>query len=229
VGPAGAPGPQGPQGPKGDPGTLASFDSLAGLSCTIGGASGTIALEWDGQKRAIVTCVVGTPPPPPPPPATGLRVNEIQTGGTVSAADEFVEIVNGGTSSVNIGGWKLVYRSAAGTSDIALATIPDGTTIVAGGFYLLGGSSYAGPPAADQSFSTSLAAGGGGVALRDGSGTIVDAVGYGTATNSFVEGTAVAAPPGGSSAARIPDGKDTNNNASDLTVTATPTPRAANK
>jgi hypothetical protein len=83
--------------------------------------------------------------------------------------------------------------------------------------------------AADQSFSTSLAGTGGGVGVRDGSGALVDSVGYGTATNALVEGTAVAAPPAGSAAARIPDGTDTNNNAADFTVTATPTPKASNK
>jgi hypothetical protein len=156
-------------------------------------------------------------------------VNEVVTGTSTSAADEFVEIFNAGSSPLSIGGWKLVYRSAAGTSDVSLATIPDGTTIAPGAFYLFGGSAYSGTVAADQSFSTSLAGTGGGVGVRDGSGALVDSVGYGTATNALVEGTAVAAPPAGSAAARIPDGTDTNNNAADFTVTATPTPKASNK
>ena len=76
------------------------------------------------------------PPPPPPPPSSSVRVNEVSTGTTGSAADEFVELVNPGTSALDICGWKVVYRSAAGTSDTTLATIPAGTTIAAGGFYL---------------------------------------------------------------------------------------------
>ena len=69
-----------------------------------------------------------------------------------------------------------------------LATIPDGTTLAAGSFYLFGGSGYSGSPAADQSFSAGLASTAGGVGIRDADGTLVDSVGYGaTAANGFVE------------------------------------------
>jgi hypothetical protein len=155
-------------------------------------------------------------------------VNEVKTAGTASASDEFIELVNAGTSAVDISGWKVVSRSAAGTSDTTLATIPDGTSLAAGGFYLLGGSGYAGPPAADQSFASGLAGTGGAVAVKDASGTVVDAAGWGTATNALVEGTAAAAPAAGSSIGRHPDGHDTNNNAADFTTSTTPTPRASN-
>ena len=51
----------------------------------------------------------------------------------------------------------------------------------------------------------------------------IDSVGWGTATNALVEGAAAAAPPAtaapGSSIVRLPDGHDTNANASDFTVT----------
>ena len=154
------------------------------------------------------------------------------TGTATAASNEFVEIVNVGTAAVDLSGCKLVYRSAAGTSDTSLDTIPSGTTLAAGAFYLFGGSGYAGPPAADQSFGTALAATGGGLALRDASGTIVDSVGYGTATNAFVRGTAAPAPPNsaapGSSDVRLPDGHETGDNSADFSVSTTPTPRAAN-
>jgi hypothetical protein len=157
----------------------------------------------------------------------------VQTGTTGSAADEFVELSNTGSAAVDLGGWKVVYRSASGTSDTTLATIATGTTLAAGGFYLLGGSAYAGGTAPDQSFSAGLAATGGGVGIRDASGTLVDSVGWGTAANAFVEGSPAAAPPAtaapGSSIVRIPDGHDTGANATDFTVTSTATPRAANK
>ena len=106
--------------------------------------------------------------------------------------------MNAGTASADVGGWKVVYRSTAGTTDTSLATIPDGTTIAAGGFYLVGGSAYAGA----------------------------------RATNALVEGTAAAAPPAtaspGSSIVRKPDGRDTNDNAADLTISSTATPGATN-
>jgi hypothetical protein len=162
-----------------------------------------------------------------------VSVNEFMTGVTGAAANEFVEIFNGGSAPANISGWKLVYRSATGTSDTTLDTVPDGTTLPAGGFYLFGGSGYAGPPAADQSFSIGLAATGGGIGLRDANGALVDSVGYGpTTTNAFVEGSPAPAPgtvaAPGSSDVRLPDGDDANNNAVDFTVASTPTPRATN-
>jgi hypothetical protein len=161
-----------------------------------------------------------------------LRVNEVSTGTTVAASDEFVELLNAGSGAVDVGGYKLVYRSAGGSTDIVLATVPTGTSIPAGGYYLFGGGGYAGAPPPDQSFSTGLAAAGGGVGLRKPDGTLVDSVGYGSATNAFVEGApapaAPAADPPGKSVARLPDGRDTNDNSVDFTVSATPTPRSSN-
>jgi hypothetical protein len=97
---------------------------------------------------------------------------------------------------------------------------------------LFGGSAYAGAAPANQSFSTSLAAGGGGVALRDSSGAIADSVGYGDAVNAFVEAHPTTAPPAtaapGSSAVRLPDGHDTNDNAADFSVSSSPTPGSSN-
>jgi hypothetical protein len=201
------------------------FEDLDGLPCTAG-TPGSISVSYDSAGRAIITCVASS--------GQGVvRINEFMTGVTGAAANEFVEIVNTGTASADISGWKLVYRSATGTSDTALATVPSGTTLAPGAFYLFGGGGYTGPPAADQSFSAGLAATAGGVGLRDGDGTLVDSVGWGsTAANGFVEGSPAPAPPAtaapGSSDVRLPDGHDTNDNSVDFIVVTPPTPRATN-
>jgi hypothetical protein len=162
-----------------------------------------------------------------------VRVNEVQTGTSGSAADEFVELSNTGTAAADLSGWKIVYRSAAGASDTTLVTIPAGTTLGPGSFYVVGGSAYAGSPAAAQSFSAGLAATGGAVGVRDSTGALVDSVGWGTAGNALVEGSPAAAPPAtvapGSSLARIPDGHDSNDNSADFAVSATATPGSANQ
>jgi hypothetical protein len=162
-----------------------------------------------------------------------LVINEFMTGTTGAASNEFVEIANVGTAAVDVSGFKLVYRSASGTSDVSLATIPSGTTIAAGGYYLFGGSAYAESPAPDQSFSTGIAATGGGLGLRNADGTLVDSVGYGSSTtNAFVEGTPTAPPATtaspGTSAARLPNGHDTNDNSADFGAASPPTPKASN-
>src|SRR4029077_14143966 len=111
-------------------------------------------------------------------------------------------------------------------------TIPAGTTIPAGGFYLLAGAGYLGSHAADQTFSTSLAGTGGRLAVRDTSGAILDSVGYGDTTNAFVEAHPATAPPAtaapGGGSGRLPAGHDTNDIVADFSVSATPSPGAAN-
>jgi Lamin Tail Domain/Collagen triple helix repeat (20 copies) len=229
-GPAGAAGPQGPAGPQGEPGQgLESFDELAGLPCTASGQTGTISITYGTGNEATIVCSVGGGGGP----ASAVRVNEVMTGMTGAAANEFVELVNAGSEAVDVGGYRVVYRSAAGTSDTLLGALPAGTILAPGGHYLLGGSAYAGPVAADQSFGTGLAATAGGVGVRTSDGTLLDSVGYGaTAANGLVEGTPAAAPPTtaspGSSVGRMPDGADSNDNSVDFAVSATPTPRAAN-
>lgn len=229
TGPTGPAGPRGERGPQGEPGRgLSSFDELAGLPCTAAGRAGTISITYSAANEATIVCSVtggGT--------TAAVRVNEVMTGLTGAAANEFVELVNPGTEAVDASGYRVVYRSAAGTSDTLLATLPAGTILAPGTHYLLGGSGYAGPVAADQSFSTGMAATAGGVGVRNGDGTLLDSVGYGaTAANGFVEGQPAAAPPTtaspGSSIGRMPDGKDTNDNSVDFAVSATPTPRSVN-
>jgi len=225
AGTAGAAGPQGPAGPAGP--SLPSLESLNGVGCHLAGAPGVAALTYDAGGVATLKCV-----PTGGGSSAEIRVNEFMTGSTGAASNEFVELVNAGSSAADVGGFKVAYRSSAGTSDITLATIPAGTTIPAGGFYLLAGAGYLGSHAADQTFSTSLAATGGGLAVRDTGGAILDSVGYGDTTNAFVEAHPATAPPAtaapGSSSGRIPDGHDTNDNSADFSVSATPSPGAAN-
>ena len=225
AGTAGAAGPQGPAGPAGP--SLPSLESLNGVGCHLAGAPGVAALTYDAGGVATLKCV-----PTGGGSSAEIRVNEFMTGSTGAASNEYVELVNAGSSAADVGGFKVAYRSSAGTSDITLATIPAGTTIPAGGFYLLAGAGYLGSHAADQTFSTSLAATGGGLAVRDTSGAILDSTGYGDTTNAFVEAHPATAPPAtaapGSSSGRIPDGHDTNDNAADFSVSATPSPGAAN-
>jgi hypothetical protein len=229
AGPQGLSGPKGDAGPRGEPGPgLTSFDTLAGLACSAGGSAGRITLDYDASRHAVITCS-----------ASGLggsatvRLNEFSVGTSSSLADEFVEIVNTGLVPADVGGWKLVYRSAVGTSDVVLLPIPAGTTIAPGSFYLFGGGAYAGGAPADQSFTQGLSSTAGGLAIRDASGAIVDSVGYGDATNAFVE-TAPAAAPAvtavpGTSVGRIPDGHDTNDGSADFVLTSSPSPKAANQ
>jgi hypothetical protein len=226
AGPKGATGAQGPAGPQGPPGpSLASFDSLAGIACTNAGQAGTISLAYNAAGLAQIHCVAGSGD------EALVRINEFSVGIEGALGDEFVEIVNAGTATADLSGWKLVYRSGAGTSDVSLGTLADGTSLGPGAFFLFGGSAYSGSHPADKSFSAGLASAAGGLAIKKADGTIVDSLGWGDATNAFVEGTPAAAPTiapaPGKSDARHPNGHDTNLNSADFTV-GDPTPAAPN-
>jgi hypothetical protein len=227
-GPQGVPGPMGPQGPagpQGEPGPgLESFDDLTGLACDTGANSGTIAVDYEASGEAHIRCVV-------PQVESAIRINEFSTGTTGVPTDEFVELVNAGPQAVDLSSYRLVYRSAAGTNDASLGTLPDGTILAPGAFFLFGGAGYAGAHPADRTFNISPSAAGGGLGLRDASGLLVDSVAWGTATNAFIEGTIAPAPATtaapGRSDARHPDGHDTNDNGADFSE-GDPTPGGPN-
>ena len=206
---------------------MTSLEELTGLACNAAGQAGTITVSYDAARHAVIACSGGGGGQAP-----GIKVNELSTGMSGAATNEFVELVNAGPAPADIGGLKVVYRSASGTSDTTLATIPAGTTLAAGAYYLLGGSGYAGGATADQSFGTAIAATGGSIGVRRPDGTLFDAVAYGTAANGLGEGQPAPAPPTtaspGSSAVRLPDGHDSDDNAADFSITAVPTPKAAN-
>lgn len=159
-------------------------------------------------------------------PNCHLVINEIMVGSSSSASDEFVEIYNPCSSAVDLSGWRLVYRSASGSTDIKLLDLSS-LAIGAQGYLVLGGSAFSGN--ADQTLTSGLASAGGGVALRNSTDDAVDSIGYGSANNGLIEGGAAPeAPEYDSSLARTPNGNDTDNNASDFQIAASPTPGKAN-
>ncbi len=164
----------------------------------------------------------------PAPPDLALagcapRINEVQTAGEGGVTDEFVELYNPCGRSIGLAGWRLVYRSASGTHDEVLVEL--GGALASGGFMVCAGRAFSGE--AELRYGGAVSTGGGGLALRDSSGTARDALGWGSATNDFVRGAAAAAPAPGRSLARHPDGTDSGWSAVDFTIGA-PTPGAPN-
>lgn len=162
-----------------------------------------------------------------------IVISQFQVAGG-TAADEFVELHNVSSAAVDLNGYRLVYRSAAGTSDVNIAAWTASTVIPAGGYYLIVHSTgYDDSTASDITFTGggtgSFAAAGGGFALRSGAantGTIIDSVGYGSATNAFVESAVSTAPASNASKARDGEGcADTDNNSSDFVTVNSSAPR----
>src|SRR6184192_296177 len=67
-------------------------------------------------------------------------VNEVQTGSAASASDEFIELYNPCAAAIDLSGSTLVYRSAAGTSDVVILNLTK--TIAAGGYLLVTGPTF---------------------------------------------------------------------------------------
>jgi hypothetical protein len=161
-----------------------------------------------------------------------VRINELATGTTTSGYEEFIELFNPCPTDVDLRGFALVYRSAGGSANINLYA-DVGKTIPSNGFLLFAGSGYY-AATRDGVLASGMAENGGGVALVDAGGAIVDSVGWGTATNAFVQGGVAAPAPGdrvapGRSIARSPDGKSSGTSGSDFAVTTRPTPKASNQ
>jgi endonuclease G len=157
-------------------------------------------------------------------PSTTLVISQFQTAGT-SATDEFIELHNVSSGSIDLNGYRVVYRSAAGTGDVPFVDWTTPTIIPAGGYYLIASTAYGGAVAPNitynpSSCSCSMSASGGGIGIRQGAantGTLIDSVGYGTATNAFIEGSPTAAPAALTGQARANNGcQDTDNNANDF-------------
>lgn len=154
-----------------------------------------------------------------------VLINELQVDGTSGA--EFLELFNSGSCTVDLAGWTLSYRSNDDKPGAALYAFKASDEIAAGDFFVVGSSGF------DGSKQGTLASGmgnsGGQVGLLDGDGKVVDAVGYGASTKGqYTEGSAAPLPSSNGSIGRKSAGTDTDDNASDFTKFATPSPGESN-
>ena len=163
------------------------------------------------------------------PVSGGVLVAEVVTGGA-SASDEYIEIVNSGSTPVDLQNVELVYVSAAGTSPTRKAAWISARPLAPGQHLLVANAAGVFAASADATYVNGIAATGGSVALRAIGGAVLDSVGWGDATNAFVEGMPALAPPASSSMERRPGGgagnrADTNDNRTDFLVQAHPEPQ----
>jgi hypothetical protein len=228
-GPAGAPGPAGPAGPKGDPGPgLAKLEDMEGLACTRdGGGTGEVELDFAGDDTVLFRCVAGGPPPPPPPPVSAVVINEVDYDQVGADGDGFVELKNAGTAEVDLAGLALVFVDGADSEEYRREPLTG--SLAPGAHLVVAGDAQNGAPD--------------GIALIDTEdGTLLDALSYEGAiaaavidgrTYSLVEGivlpeTVADSNTAAGSLSRIPDGRDTNDAATDWVFTTTLTRGAAN-
>jgi hypothetical protein len=157
-------------------------------------------------------------------PADHIVITEIQTGSVAQSGEEFVELHNPTDEPLDLTGWTLEYKSAAGSDWMVKSTLSG--FVQPRGFYLIASSGYL-SETADAVMSSGLAAGGGHIRLAENE-TVHDLVGWGTADSP--EQTAVSAPPAGHSVKRRldADGRfvDNDDNGSDFALSDTPEPQS---
>jgi hypothetical protein len=107
----------------------------------------TARASWRGGADTSQQRIRSAPP---------VKINEVRfaTGG--NATDQFIELYNASSGTVDISGWKLANTQTF-FATLPLATIPAGTTLAPKSFYLLGAaSSGLAAPAAAGSTSVNL-------------------------------------------------------------------------
>ncbi len=158
-----------------------------------------------------------------------IVISQVQASG-VNASDEFVELYNPTSSSVNLSGWRLRSENQGGGTFNNLVSSMSGV-ISAHGYFLVTSPGYTGPTASDESYSASSSAFTANstiILYSDAAVTLVDKVGMGTAVD--FESSAAAAPTAGGSIQRKVDetgghGQDTDNNSADFVTLTTSNPR----
>lgn len=155
---------------------------------------------------------------------------------------EWVELYNSGSDAVDLSGWTVrKATSASSTSDFVL---PDGTSVEAGGFLLVGGSLVAdadvvfGDDEDESELSLGNASSGAdAVMLLHCGGVVSDTVIYGTSneeeqfsddTGEVVDTELAPKPSSGLSLARCGDGTDSNDSSTDWWTPDTATPGETN-
>jgi len=226
-------GPAGPAGPKGDPGTVVSgLKTLEGVPCVAADdAAGEIHVAIAAGGGVTLTCEAAAdqpPPPPPPPPPTDtakLVINEVDYDQVGTDANGFVEIHNTGNVAADLTGVDLVAVNGGDSTEYARQHLTG--SLPAGGYLTVAIELQNGAPD--------------GIALLSGS-TLLDALSdegaitaatIGGQTYNLVEGAALPATVADSNTAdgsliRNPDGKDTDDSASDWAFTTTVMRGAAN-
>ena len=140
----------------------------------------TVTATANGQTRTATQTVTVSAAPvvvTPPTSATKLVISEVYGGGGNSGAtytNDFIEIFNAGTTSVNLGGYSVQYASATGTN---WAVTPlSSVTLAPGQFYLVQQAKGAGGttplPTPDASGTIAMAGASGQVALVEGTAKI---------------------------------------------------------
>ena len=153
-----------------------------------------------------------------------IVINEFRTRGQAGENNEFIELKNNSSSTVNIGGWQVVGPNSSGTTSVR-QNIPPGIVLGVGCHYLLGNSNtngYCG--LTDTAYGVGITDTGG-IALKKSDGAIIDQVGL-SSGSAFKEGSLLPAfPNSNTNNSYSRTDVDTNNNLTDFILLSPSTPK----
>lgn len=149
--------------------------------------------DTETSSQNSFTAFTTTPTPSPTPAvANHLVISEIQINGS-NANEDFVEIYNPTSSSVDLNGWQINKKTSTGTIS-SLVLIGSGASIPAHGYFLWaneqGNPAFSTTVGADV-FNTNNLSENNSIALENASDITIDQVGWGTGTSQFVETTLI--------------------------------------
>ena len=155
---------------------------------------------------------------------SGVVISEFRFRGPVGGNDEYVELVNAGSSLVSIGGWRLQGCASASGLASNRAQVPAGVSLAPGQHYLFTNNNatggYSGSVAGDTNYATGFTDGAGARITLDDATTVIDGVGGdGIGGTQCREGTGISGMPttnGDNSYERIGGTQDTDNNSTDF-------------
>ncbi|UUY01906.1 lamin tail domain-containing protein [Svornostia abyssi] len=164
--------------------------------------------------------------------AAPVVISEFRTQGPQGGNDEFVEIRNTTSSSIDISNWRLAGCASTSGNPSTRATVGAGTTLPAGASFLFvntAASGYSGTVPGDATYTTGIAnSGNSGLRIENGSGGVVDTVGH--SASPCREGTGLNFGAFGNvnqSYERLgaSAGQDTDNNSADFALRTTADPQ----
>ena len=103
-------------------------------SAASGAGSLTARARWDGVSPAKANIETTSTPVRSVVP---VKINEVRLGAGSNPTDQFIELYNASSKPVDVSNWSLVHTPGQWPS-VTLATIPAGTTLPSGAYYVLG-------------------------------------------------------------------------------------------
>ncbi|HUS85432.1 MAG TPA: lamin tail domain-containing protein, partial [Anaerolineales bacterium] len=165
-----------------------------------------------------------------PPSTYPILISEVMAGKQGNNNYEFIELYNPGDDLIDLQGWSLWYRLATSDEDLPVYSWEMRTLIPPHGHYLFVRSGEDLGLPADAFFTQGLNTSGGGLTLRNASGSTEDSLGWGAAPEGFLEGVASPKIQNDYSLERKPGGEagnksDTDNNEADFLAQSSPSPQ----